>query len=284
MGTAILAGVIREATKPHREEQPWRITHAHVSVTSDVSADRLKQVFSENLSFITIYNQDNLSLCQNADVIILGFKPAQARGILGAAGIGEAVRGKILISVLAGLSTKDTLAALATSESAEKLDEKEPATQVVRTMPNTGAKEGASMTVVATPAEGSSREAVDLTRWVFDHVGQTQEISESLFNIGGSFVGCSGAMFTIAIDGLLDQCVAEGMRRSDAQSMMASTLLGLVKLLEKGDSPSVIREEVSSPGGGTIRALLELERQGVRSAFSSALAAVSDRARELGSK
>lgn len=65
-------------------------------------------------------------------------------------------------------------------------------------MPNLAAKVGASMTVVASSPAESESEAVDVTKCY-----STQEIPEELFDLIGSFVGCSAAMFTVAIDGLL---------------------------------------------------------------------------------
>jgi pyrroline-5-carboxylate reductase len=42
-----------------------------------------------------------------------------------------------------------------------------------------------------------------------------------------------------------------------------------------------LRENVTSPGGTTTRAIRELERSGVRAAFLNAITAATERSREL---
>lgn len=283
MGTAILAGILNQESKAQATTNPeWTMNHIFISVQSETSFFRLQGIFSEHLSRITICQQDNLAVAKDSDVVLLGCKPALMEGILGAEGMGHALSGKILISVLAGKSTECTEKAICGSQ--DSPGDVQPRVRVVRTMPNMAARVGESMTVVAAPRQDSEKEAVKVTRWLFDHVGKTQEIPESLFDLVGSLVGCSGAMFTLAVDGLLDQSVAGGLGRAEALSLVTQSLFGLARLLEAGNHPAMLREEISSPGGGTIQGLLELERQGVRSAYASALGVTGERAKQLGRK
>ena len=52
-------------------------------------------------------------------------------------------------------------------------------------------------------------------------------------------------------------------------------------LRDSGDSPTQLREAVTSPGGTTAAALRRLEDHRFRAAFSDALEAARDRSREL---
>jgi pyrroline-5-carboxylate reductase len=54
-------------------------------------------------------------------------------------------------------------------------------------------------------------------------------------------------------------------------------------LRETGEHPSVLRENVTSPGGTTVAALRTLDDHKVRAAFISALEAARDRSHELAS-
>jgi pyrroline-5-carboxylate reductase len=283
MGTAILAGILsQEPNAGSTTNAPWNVKRIFVSVQSASSVSRLQNMFAQHLSRITIYQGDNLAVAEHAHVVILGCKPALMEGILGSEGMGDALNDKILISVLAGKTTEMTRKAIGDFE--VPTGKATPRVHVVRTMPNMAAREHASMTVVASPEDESDIEAVRMARWLFDHVGKTHEIPESLFDLIGSLVGCSAAMFTVAIEGLLDQSVAGGLNRPDALKLVTQTLFGLAKLLEAGNHPSVLREEISSPGGSTIQGLMELERHGVRSAYASALGVLGERAKALGSK
>lgn len=281
MGTAILSGILNQqaqAEEPRARE--WAVNHIFISVQSPASVSRLQEVFHEHLSRITIYQQDNLSLTRNSHVVLLACKPALMESILGAEGIGRALDKKVVISVLAGKSTESTEKAIIGSQVAPESDE--PHVHVVRTMPNMAARVGESMTVVAAPRTESEKKAVDVTRWLFDHVGKTHTIPESKFDLIGSLVGCSGAMLTLAIEGLLGQSVAGGLGRSEALILVTQSLFGLAKLLEAGNHPSILREEIASPGGSTIQGLMELEKRGVRSAFASALEVTGEQAKQLG--
>ena len=60
------------------------------------------------------------------------------------------------------------------------------------------------------------------------------------------------------------------------------TVVGSAKLLrETGEHPTVLREQVTSPGGTTAAAIRELEDHKVRAAFLTAMEAARDRSRAL---
>jgi pyrroline-5-carboxylate reductase len=83
---------------------------------------------------------------------------------------------------------------------------------------------------------------------------------------------------------MIEAGVHLGLPRTTATHLAVQTALGSAKLLrETGEHPTVLREQVTSPGGTTAAALRELEKHGVRAAFLSALEAARDRSEELGS-
>jgi pyrroline-5-carboxylate reductase len=53
-------------------------------------------------------------------------------------------------------------------------------------------------------------------------------------------------------------------------------------LRETHEHPTVLREQVTSPGGTTVAALRQFDDFKVRAAFLSAMEAARDRSRELG--
>ncbi|NCF89485.1 MAG: pyrroline-5-carboxylate reductase, partial [Verrucomicrobiaceae bacterium] len=53
-------------------------------------------------------------------------------------------------------------------------------------------------------------------------------------------------------------------------------------VLETGEHPGVLKDQVTSPGGTTIRAIAALEREGGRNAMIAAVNAATQRSIEMG--
>ena len=52
--------------------------------------------------------------------------------------------------------------------------------------------------------------------------------------------------------------------------------------IETGEHPAILRDQVTTPGGTTITAVAELEKQGLRSMFIDTVAMATERSRQLG--
>jgi pyrroline-5-carboxylate reductase len=82
---------------------------------------------------------------------------------------------------------------------------------------------------------------------------------------------------------MADGAVLMGLPRDLALQLAAQTVLGAASMvLQTGEHPSVLRDQVTSPGGTTIAALEALESAGARAAYIAAVRAATERARELG--
>jgi pyrroline-5-carboxylate reductase len=89
-------------------------------------------------------------------------------------------------------------------------------------------------------------------------------------------------VFLVA-EALIEAGVLAGLPRDVSRDLVVGTLSGSAKLLaETGDDPAVLRAAVTSPGGTTAAGLRTLEFKAVRSAFIEAVAAATERSRQLG--
>ena len=75
--------------------------------------------------------------------------------------------------------------------------------------------------------------------------------------------GSSPAYTYMYIDALAQAAQAEGMSREQAVAFAAQSVLGAAKMvLETGQPPQQLRDNVCSPGGTTIEAVKTLQQNG----------------------
>jgi pyrroline-5-carboxylate reductase len=199
---------------------------------------------------------------QKADVVLLGFKPYMTKKILTADGVQRALRDKLVISVVAGTPVEKVKSFIGKSDS-------ESDCHVVRGVINIAAEFGESMSLIEEVE--MPEDLTELTEWIFSQLGKTVTVTPDLFDITGVLSGPSGVLISVALDGILDGAVSQGLKRSLARTMVSQSLIGLAKLLEAGNTPDVLREKFASPKGTTIDGLLSLEEDRVRFAFSKAV-------------
>jgi pyrroline-5-carboxylate reductase len=87
------------------------------------------------------------------------------------------------------------------------------------------------------------------------------------------------------IEAMSDGGVRAGLPRSVAMKLAAQTVLGAAKMvLETGEHPGVLKDQVTSPGGTTIAAVHQLELGRMRGTVMNAVLAAADKSKELGQK
>jgi pyrroline-5-carboxylate reductase len=155
-------------------------------------------------------------------------------------------------------------------------------TVVVRAMPNTPAVLGAGASAVA----GGTHAGPDDLAWarsVLGSVGEVVEVPERLLDAVTGLSGSGPAYVFLVAEAMIEGGVVAGLPRDVSVQLTIATLLGSARLLaESGETPETLRAQVTSPGGTTAAGLRSLEAAGVRSAFIEAIAAATERSRELG--
>jgi pyrroline-5-carboxylate reductase len=211
----------------------------------------------------------NADVAKFAGVLILATKPDQVSAAL-AEIRGAFTKRHLLISIAAGV----TLA---------KLEGALPAgARVIRVMPNTPALVGAG---AAAFALGKSATAADgeLAKKLLSAVGVALQVKESLLDAVTGLSGSGPAYVYQFIEALSDGGVAAGLPRDVATKLAAQTVLGGAKMvLETGQHPGALKDQVTSPGGTTIEGLHELEKGKMRAAVISAVRAATEKSKKLG--
>jgi pyrroline-5-carboxylate reductase len=97
--------------------------------------------------------------------------------------------------------------------------------------------------------------------------------------------GSGPAFAYVVIDALADGAVKMGLRRDAAVSIAAQMLQGSARMvLQTGQHPGVLKDQVTTPGGCTIAGLAKLEEGRLRHVLASAVEEATRVAGKLGQK
>ena len=201
--------------------------------------------------------RDVVEMVEFCDVIVMACKPYQIEGVL--KNIKDSLKGKALISVALGWPYDKYM---------EYLDS---SVRVQFVMPNTPAMVGEGVLLFESSnslLKDEREEIMDL----FRATGIVMELPSSLMVIGGAVSGCGPAFVDLFLEAYADAAVKYGIPRKTAYEMVSQTVLGTAKLqLETGLHPGVLKDNVCSPGGSTIRGVAALEKNGLRNACISSI-------------
>mgnify|MGYP000646358798 CR=1 FL=1 len=206
-------------------------------------------------------------IVEQADAVLLAVKPQVLASALEP--LAGCLAGKPVISIVAGVPI-DRLAGLTGSG------------RIVRVMPNTPALvgEGAAGYSLAPEAQAADGE---LANRILSAVGVAMQVDEKYLTAVTALSGSGPAYVFEFIRALSDGGVAEGLPRDVATKLAIQTVLGSAAMAkETGIHPAILKDQVTSPGGTTIRALEVLEDRAFAGAVIAAVRACARRSEELG--
>jgi pyrroline-5-carboxylate reductase len=255
MAGSLIKGLIASG---HNAQDIW---------VSDVDAGKL-QYFATQLQVNAV--PDNHTVAGAADVLVLAVKPQVLRGV--AENLATVVQQKkpLVVSIAAGITQRSLLAWLGDH------------TPIVRCMPNTPALVLSGATALHAngfvndeqqdSAENILR-AVGVTVWVDD---------EAQLDAVTAVSGSGPAYFFLLMEAMEKTALQLGLSEPVARLLVQQTALGAAKIaLESSESPQHLRQQVTSPGGTTQRALETFAQAGFEGIVAQALTAARDRAVEM---
>ncbi|WP_062076637.1 pyrroline-5-carboxylate reductase [Demequina globuliformis] len=206
---------------------------------------------------------------EDADVVIVGVKPAQVRDLLTEVGPMLA-EGALVLSVAAGIRLESMRAAL-------------PAhVRLVRSMPNTPTAIGRGVTAIAIETDADSavaREAAELLA----PTGLVEVLPEASIDAFSSVCGSGPAYAYYFVEALEAAAADLGLDDDLAQRVVPAMLAGsLAYLGEAGQCPAQLRRQVTSPGGSTAKAIETFEAEDLQGTVVRALRAAFARNADMG--
>ena len=255
MAEAIIAGLLR-----------GRMVDAAQVVASHPRADRRDQLAGAHGIRTAAVNAEAIA---GADVVILAIKPQMLARV--GREIGEVLRpGQLVISVLAGATTRALVAALGHD-------------QIVRSMPNTPARLGKGMTVWFATPEVTPEQRAQAAALLSALGAQLEVDDEKLVAMATAVSGTGPTYVFLFMEALIDAAVHLGFPRHIAHDLVIETLEGSTLFAKQsGMHPAELRNMVTSPGGTSAAALHELESGRLRTVLSEAVWAAYRRTVELG--
>ena len=254
MGSAMVGGLIKSGFV-NKED-------LIISTKTESSAKRLKEELEVNITL------DNREVVKASDVIFLAVKPYMYKAVIEE--IKEVLsKDKLIVTIAAGVSIKDMEDWLGAGY------------KVIRTMPNTPALVGEAMSAICIN-KNVSKEELEYTCNLYKSFGEYVELDEKDFHGFIALCGSSPAYVFVFIEAMADAAVKLGIPRAKAYRMAAQSVLGSAKMvLDTGKHPGELKDMVCSPGGTTIEAVAELEKQGFRNAVIEALVKCAEKSKSM---
>ena len=252
MGEALIAALIRSGINPSE------ITFA------EKRDDRAKEL-AERYSIV---HQDLETVAHYSTVLLLVVKPQDMQATLTELSTGISPH-TLVISFAAG----KTIASIASG-----LGKANP---IIRVMPNTPALIGKGASGYSLGA-GVTADQKKFIADFLDATGKAIEVPETLQDSVTATSGSGPAYFFAFVEAMVEGAVALGLSRDDATLLTIQTIVGAAELLQSsGDSPTTLREKVTSPNGTTAAALASFNAAGLHSIVADAMKAAATRSQEL---
>jgi len=254
MGEAILGGLRAVPGAP-------QVTHA--TTRRPAVADRLTEKYG------VVASQDSAAAIRATDLALLCVKPDKAKVVLSAPGVSEALAGKLLVSICAGVSIS-------------QLQSWAPHAAVIRAMPNTPSLIREGMTVIS-PGAGVSEDQTVVANGIFAAMGRCRVLEEKHMDAVTGLSGSGPAFACVILEALADGGVRMGLPRDVAVELAAQTFQGAARMvLQTGKHPAALKDEVTTPAGCTIAGLLTMEDGRIRSILARTIEEAAKTASGLG--
>ncbi len=211
---------------------------------------------------------DNIEAVKNSDILIACVEPHQLDGLLKEIAPELDSDRHLLISVVSGAKISDIKKIIPDGVA------------VVRAMPNTAIAIRESMTCIA--SESLDNGTIEITKAIFDTVGETLVIQEEQMSSATALVACGIAFFLRAIRAASQGGIEIGFSSHESLSMATQTAKGAASLLgSMKNHPEYEIDRVTTPKGCTISGLNQMEHGGFSSAMIKGILTSAEKAEKL---
>ncbi len=255
MGEAMLSAILDK-----------RLSSPQAISVSDISESR-RQHLEQKYGVMVM--SDNRLIAARGEVVVLAIKPQNLSGVMDELS-GQLKSTQLVLSIIAGARVNTLCRGLNHGS-------------LVRAMPNTPAQIGEGISVW-TASAGVSKQQRKQASSILSAIGREIYVDdEKYIDMATAVSGSGPAYFFLFIEALVEAAMHIGLPRNMAQELVLQTMLGSGHLIQRSSKePAELRRMVTSPGGTTAEALLELEKGGFANLLRQAVSAAYNKARRLG--
>jgi pyrroline-5-carboxylate reductase len=252
MGEALIAALIRSGVNP-----------------GEISfAEKREDRAAELAARYTIIHKSLADVAAESSTVLLVIKPQDMASTLSELAP-HISADSLVISFAAGKTIASIAAGLGKSN------------PVIRVMPNTPALVGKGASGYSLGAGVTDSHRTFIATFL-SATGKAIEVPEALQDTVTATSGSGPAYFFAFVEAMVEGSVALGLSREDATLLTIQTIVGAAELLESsGDSPTTLREKVTSPNGTTAAAIASFNASGLNAIVADAMAAAAKRSQEL---
>ncbi|MDR7238901.1 pyrroline-5-carboxylate reductase [Neobacillus drentensis] len=232
------------------------------------SANTEKTIEHIEKTFGIVTTLNNRYLARYADILVLAVNPELYANVIKEIK-NDMKPASIIITIAAGISLMDI----------EQLFGFQ--VKAVRTMPNTPSLVGEGMSAICANIYLEESEICEVER-LFHTFSKTERLDEKLMDAVPAISGSSPAYVYMLIEAMADGGVRQGIPRDQAYRLAAQAVLGAAKMvLETGKHPGELKDNVCTPGGATIEAVITLEEKQFRGSITAAMESCTNKVKNL---
>jgi pyrroline-5-carboxylate reductase len=209
----------------------------------------------------------NREAVENSNAVLLAVRPSQAQEALSS--VQDVIGEKPLVSICAGIRISSLQSYLHANA------------KVIRAMPNLPITVGSGMTALATLEMTDVCQKVET---LFGASGETVWVKEEQIDIVTAVSGSGPGYFFRIANVIQEEAIRMGLSEEVAKKLVAQTMLGSAKILQReGSEAKSLADHVATPGGTTQAAFQMMDSCSFDTALSKAMQACRDKAISLGS-
>ena len=149
-------------------------------------------------------------------------------------------------------------------------------------MPNTSATILKSATAIS-PSKHATAEHIRTATSLFETIGLVSVVEEEDMHAVTALSGSGPAYIYYVVEAMEEAATKIGLKEDVAKSLILQTMIGAAEMLKVSDKhPSILRKEITSPGGTTEAGIEVLQEHKFHQALVSCITQATKRSHNLG--